>query len=238
MRRTPLLALLLTSLTSLTSAVACGGSSGTTILGDGSGSSGGSGGSAGAVETSLANGGAIADNGGTVHFTVKDELLLRYPTAGFEGCNSNPYTPSDSYQLIAYGPADLAPRPEIEFNVPANVVLGTTNAVQPIPWKLAPVPRPQDNYTNQEVASNQKASLGVSLGRGADPEAPDHNAFDQASVTVLTVPTAPGELLTVRLQLHFVDGQTLDQTFRSPPARPVDAACAVGGAPDAHPGGG
>jgi hypothetical protein len=179
----------------------------------------------------LTGGGAVVDNGGTVRFTASDEVLVRYPNVGIGDCDDNPYTSNDGYQLIAYGPAALAPRPQLQINVPAHVAIGTAQSLQVIPWKLEPVPPPQDNYTNQEEAANEQTLLGVSLGRGADPSTPDQNAFDQATVTLVSVPTAPGEVLSVRVQLHFADGKTLDQTFTSPPARAVDPACAAGGAP-------
>jgi hypothetical protein len=233
MRTSSLLALSIGSML-----LACGGASGTSIIGDGtdpggSGGGGGSGGSGSGSKTVLGGGGAVVDNGGTVQFSVSEERLERYPNVGIGDCDDNPYTANDSYDLIAYGPASLAPRPQLEINIPAHVAIGTAQSLQVIPWKLEPVPPPQDNYTNQEEAANEQTLLGVSLGRGADPSTPDQNAFDQATLTIVSVPTAPGEVLTVRVQLHFVDGKTLDQTLSSPPARAVDPACAAGGATNA-----
>ena len=39
-------------------------------------------------------------------------------------------------------------------------------------------------------------------------------AFDSAAVTVVALPAKDGyDPLTIRIQLHFVDGRVLDETF-------------------------
>ena len=34
-----------------------------------------------------------------------------------------------------------------------------------------------------------------------------------STITILAMPTANGQPLTVRIQMHFVDGKSLDETF-------------------------
>ena len=44
----------------------------------------------------------------------------------------------------------------------------------------------------------------------------DTGAFDVVTITILAMPTADGQPLTVRIQMHFVDGKTLDETLSRP----------------------
>jgi hypothetical protein len=75
------------------------------------------------------------------------------------------------------------------------------------------------------------AVLAFSLARGLTPSLPDASAYDQATMTVLSIPKKEGDVLQVRVQLHFTDGATLDQTFTSPELAETDTACSGGVSP-------
>jgi hypothetical protein len=62
----------------------------------------------------------------------------------------------------------------------------------------------------------QGAGVNFTYMEGTNPGEIDTGAFDSVVLTVLAMPTATAQPLTIRLQIHFVDGKTLDETFSGP----------------------
>lgn len=193
---------------------------------DGGGSRDGGGGRDGGKD--VGDGGSVDDRG-TVSFPIADALLTR---GGWCGAIP-PFSANDVFELVLWGAPKSAPSPQpmIRVSVWARVSLDTAYALTPAPWKPGPTPKPGDNDIDPETASATDARgnplLSFSLSRGTRPDVPDANAFDRATMTVLGIPTKEGESLKIRLQLHFTDGQTLDETVTSPPL--VEEVTACGG---------
>jgi hypothetical protein len=190
---------------------ACGGSGGASI-GPGHG-------------TPIGDGGAVVDNGGTVEFAVAKAYLTRGEWCG----TPPPFTAGDEYQLVLDGPGAQDPVPTVQIVVIASAPVGVPQALTVLPWKPAAPPGPGDNDVNTEEAylqdSHHDGVLAFSLGRAMTPDLPDPSAYDQATMTVLAIPKQEGDTLQVRVQLHFTDGATLDQTFVSPVLAETETAC-------------
>lgn len=170
--------------------------------------------------------GNVVDNGGTVRFSVAKAFISRQTWCG----TPPPFLPGDVFQLVLEGPGQQDPLPRMVIDIWATAPLGAPEALTVVPWKPGPAPSPGSN-DDPEDAYRQDAhgndQLGFSLGRGT-PSLPDPNAYDQATLTVLAIPTKEGEALQVRVQLHFTDGAMLDETFVSPPLIETDTPCAGG----------
>ena len=202
---------------------ACGGSSGT--LGGPSGNDGGG--------VLPGDAGAVLDNGGTVSFSVSQAYFTRG-----EWCGSPPaFTPQDPFSLVLYGAPESQPEPwpTIQITVYASAAVGSPQALTLVPWKPGPAVAPGDNDVDTEDAYGEESDgnplLGFSLARGLTPALPDAAAYDQATMTVLAIPKKEGDVLQVRVQLHFTDGATLDQTFTSPVLAETDTPCGGGVSP-------
>jgi hypothetical protein len=73
----------------------------------------------------------------------------------------------------------------------------------------------------------QRGGVTFQYTQGANPGEIDTGAFNAVTITLLAMPTADGQPLTVRIQLHFVDGRTLDETF-STPLVTLESGCGAG----------
>jgi len=169
--------------------------------------------------------GVVVDNGGSAQFSVVKAYISRDTWCG----TPPPFQPGDDFHLVLEGPGQQDPRPRIQIDVWATAPLGASEALTLVPWKPGPAPSPGSN-DDPEDAYRQDAhgndQLGFSLGRGMTPNLPDPNPYDQATLAVLAIPTKEGDTLQVRVQLHFTDGATLDETFVSPPLIEMDTPCA------------
>ncbi|HEY1697193.1 MAG TPA: hypothetical protein VGG39_33765 [Polyangiaceae bacterium] len=175
----------------------------------------------------VADGGAVIDNGGTVAFPVSQAFVVRG-----EWCGAPPpFTPQDPFDLVLYGEPQSQPMPwpTMDIVVYASAPVGSPQTLTVLPWKPGPAPAPGDNDVNEEDADGDVVGgnplLALSLSRGLTPAAPDPNPYDEATMTVLAIPKKEGDSLRVRVQLHFTDGATLDQTFVSPPLAETDTPC-------------
>jgi hypothetical protein len=68
-------------------------------------------------------------------------------------------------------------------------------------------------YAAQNAQGSQGSGINFQYSQGAHPSEIDTGAFDAVTITILAMPTANGQPLTVRIQMHFVDGKSLDETF-------------------------
>jgi hypothetical protein len=81
---------------------------------------------------------------------------------------------------------------------------------------------------NPEHAHSPDGLILLTLSRGFDQTTLDTGPFNQATVTIVAMPAQDGDALTIRVQLHFSDVHTLDQTY-SGPVPPIGAnGCAAG----------
>jgi hypothetical protein len=171
------------------------------------------------------DGGGVGDNLGTVSFNALGSFLTRGQWCG----EPPPFTSQDFFALTLFATTSSSPepRPTVRIIVYATASVGTPRALSVLPWKPGPAPKPGDNDINQEEAIDDQKNpkLVFSLSRGMEITRPDPNAFDTATMTVLAMPTAEHESLKVRVQLHFTDGQTLDQTFTSEPLDEQSQPC-------------
>jgi hypothetical protein len=171
------------------------------------------------------DGGAVADNGGTVQFAVAKAYLSRGQWCG----TPPPFTSGDEFLLVLVGPGQQDPVPTIQIVVYATAPVQVPQALTVVPWKPGPPPGPGSNDVNSEAAYSKDAQgidqLGFDLGRGITPSLPDPNPYDQATLTALAIPKQEGDTLVVRAQLHFTDGATLDQTFTSPVLDEMTTPC-------------
>ncbi len=196
------------------SVVACGGSDNGIIPSDGGANN---------PSDQLPDGGTIIDNGGTTAFSTAKAYISR------DGawCGSPPpFLANDSFSLVLIGPGAQDPFPEIDIDVGAASPVHAPQPLTVAPWKPGPAPTAGENDINQETAYSESTQLGFSLARGMTTNLPDPTAYDQATLTVLSIPKKEGDTLQVRVQLHFTDGATLDQTFVSPVLAEVDTPCA------------
>jgi hypothetical protein len=195
--------------------VACGGTDSGIIPSDG--------GANNPPSDQLPDGGTVIDNGGTTAFSTAKAYISR------DGawCGSPPpFLANDSFSLVLIGPGTQDPFPEIDIGVGATSPVHAPQALTVAPWKPGPAPTAGENDINQEGAYSESTQLGFSLARGMTTNLPDPTAYDQATLTVLSIPQKEGDTLQVRVQLHFTDGATLDQTFVSPVLAEVDTPCA------------
>ena len=172
------------------------------------------------------DGGVVIDNGGSVEFAVSQAFLVRGEWCG----TPPPFTKQDAYDLVLYGAPATAPMPwpTVQISVWATVAVGVPVPLTLVPWKPGPAPAPGNNDVNDEEASaevNRNPVLGFGLARGMTIALPDPNPYDQATMTVLAIPQKEGDTLQVRVQLHFTDGGTLDETFVSPTLDEMDTPC-------------
>lgn len=184
------------------------------------------GGDAGGATVTIGDGGAastITSNGGDVSFDIAKVYLTRG-----EWCGSPPpFTSADDYQLVleAAGPD---PAQTVDIGVWATSPVGVAQALKVSPWKAGAVVTQGENDVNPEEATALDAKKNpfadFSLLRGLTPSLPDPNPYDQATLTVVALPQKEGDSLVVRIQLHFTDGKTLDETFTSPLAE-TDTPC-------------
>jgi hypothetical protein len=154
----------------------------------------------------------------TVGFTPTSVTATRHADA----CDDPdpPFEDGDIFSLEAIGSKAKSPYDALTANItsPSPAIVGeplslTVNSYMPGALCSEPVGGPETCYGGQ-VASYGTLALGYS--QGWDPSEIDTGAFDVATITVVNMPTEDGEPLTVRIQLHFVDGRVLDETFSGP----------------------
>jgi hypothetical protein len=152
--------------------------------------------------------------GGTI--TFEPTLVSAGRSSSVCGVMNPPFMNGDLYTLDIVDQTGPAPYNglSLSFNSPAPTT-GT-----PLMLALQPLPQGtgigQPNGTTMGYAAPQSAhgsGLSFQYSQGANPSGIDTGAFDAVTITILAMPTDNGQPLTVRVQMHFVDGKTLDETF-------------------------
>jgi hypothetical protein len=152
----------------------------------------------------------------TIGFTPSGVIATRYP--GECGVANPPFQSGDLYSLDVIGSKNGSPYDSLTVSVTSPVLTGRALALTVVPYQpdggcaLAEDPG-ISCYGGQSAASG---TTTFSYGQGWDPSAIDTGAFDSATITIAAMPTQDGQPLTVRIQLHFVDGRVLDETFSAP----------------------
>lgn len=140
--------------------------------------------------------------GGTITFEPTLVSATRSPnTCGFD----LPFSNGDLYSL------DIGDRSvlTVSFGTPA-LPIGTPLMLSVQPFSQGTLTMP---YTPQGA---QGSGITFQYSQGDNAGEIDTGSFDAVTITILAMPTADGQPLTVRIQMHFVDGRSLDETFSSP----------------------
>jgi hypothetical protein len=145
----------------------------------------------------------VLNTGDTIGFSPSSVDVNRYPSIC--GVMNPPFTAGDLFSMDVIGSTEAAPYDSLDagFTLPAPPI-GT-----PIVLNVSP-PNPAGS-TPSQYASNDGITFSYTQGKG--PGEIDLGAFDSVVVTLLAMPTAAGEPMTMRFQVHFIDGKVLDETF-------------------------
>jgi hypothetical protein len=168
-------------------------------------------------------------SGDTVGFTPFSVTATRFASAC--GVPDPPFENGDIFSLDAIGSKAQSPYDDLSVNItsPSPAIVGeplslTVNPYNPNAECSLPFGGTGTCYGGQGASYG---TLGVTYSQGWDPSAIDTGPFDVATITVVSMPTEDGEPMTVRVQLHFVDGRALDETFSAPLSTPEDG-CPAG----------
>jgi hypothetical protein len=101
----------------------------------------------------------------------------------------------------------------VSFSSPAPVGTPQMLTVQPFTSEGTGIGEPDGGTMWYAGQNAQGSGFNFQFSQGAHLTEVDPGAFDSVTVTILAMPTADGQPLTVRIQMHFVDGNTVDETF-------------------------
>ena len=167
--------------------------------------------------------------GNTIALTPTKVAAERY--AGGCGIVHPPFIDGDVYSMdiissMAHAPSDGL---SVSFMSPVPVGTPLALAVQPFSTMETTVESPDGgalSYAGQDALGS--GDIDVNYSQGSGPTHIDPNAFDSVVMTILAMPAQDGDPLTIRLQIHFVDGQILDDTFSSPLVSVISSSCPAG----------
>jgi hypothetical protein len=152
--------------------------------------------------------------GGTIRFEPTFVSAARYSNVC--GVMNPPFMNGDLYSLDIVDQTGPSPFSgfALSFNSPAPAT-GTPLMLTVQPLLPHAIASHQPNGTPTSAAGQNAQGSGISFqfSQGANPSEIDTAAFDAVTITLLAMPTENGQPLTVRIQMHFVDGKTLDETF-------------------------
>jgi hypothetical protein len=180
--------------------VACGSKTGSPFLADPDGSAQGTGTDGAALSPSA------TDPGDTVGFVPFAVWVVG--ARWFDGSETPPrYMSGDTFQMAIEGNMSQWPAEELNivFDTPIAVGEPFTLAVQALMVSDASATPPVQSARGSGI------DFGFSHATGASEI--DDGAFDSVTVTLLAIPAADGDLMTLRLRIHFADGRVLDETF-------------------------
>jgi hypothetical protein len=152
--------------------------------------------------------------GGTIVFEPTLVQVTRYPNVC--GVMNPPFENGDSYWLEIADQTGQTPYAELDLNF-----------ISPAPAIGTPLVLGVNPFMPPAAQDAQAGGVTFQYSPGTNAGEIDAGAFDAATVTFLAMPTVDGQPLTVRIQVRFVDGRTLDETFSSAPA-PAYSGCTAG----------
>jgi hypothetical protein len=159
----------------------------------------------------------VANPDGTVTFVPSLVDATRIPLVC--GVQNPPFSTGDQFFLDVTGNAAKPPSNDlvVVFTSPLNGTVGAPIMLAVLPYS----PQGTKIYTPDGgfgLYGDQSSNSGVlypsfTYTQGTDPSEIDTGAFDAVTLTVVAIPLMDGDPLTIRVQVHFVDGKLLDETF-------------------------
>lgn len=178
---------------------------------------------------SAVDAGATINTGSTIDFVPRAVYANRYPNAC--GVANPPFGNGDLFTLQIVGAIAAGPSNSLEIDVdPPHPAVGAPLALAVMDFtpQGTGVTDPGTGTTTWYAFQYATAgSVRFLDSQGVNPSEIDPGAFDAATVTILRMPAANGDPFTVRLQVHFADGNLLDETFSAATAT-VASGCPAG----------
>jgi hypothetical protein len=172
----------------------------------------------------------VVNPGSDLSLTPSSIQVLRYPAVC--GVSNPPFTDQDLFSIDVRGPQTPPPPwSGLSVNFYRKVAVG-----RPLDLSLTPFANPQSTASGDPTGATQSgtAPADANLDQfdffwGSKANTVDSNPLDSATVTVLAFPEKNEDPLTVRVQLRFTDGKTLDESFSGPLFDPNSAnSCPAG----------
>jgi hypothetical protein len=179
------------------------------------------------VSTTVACGGKAIDSTGagttpmplwiqntekTIVFEPTLVSAARYPNVC--GVMNPPFMDGDLYSIDIVDQRGATPYAALTFSFPSPApAVGTPLMLTVGPFMPPSTGIGQPGGATYATQNAQSGMIYFSYSQGAHPTEIDPGAFDAVTITILAMPTADGQPLTVRIQMHFVDGNSLDETF-------------------------
>jgi len=138
----------------------------------------------------------------TVELTPSSVEATRTPASC--GVTEPAFSSKDVLTLEVVGETDVAPPfATLTLQLAAGVTTGTA----------IPLTVDSNGTAGAETASSAYGTVSFSLTVGDDTTELDSSGLESVVVTVTALPTADGDPLTAEVQVSFVDGRELDQTY-------------------------
>jgi hypothetical protein len=171
----------------------------------------------------------VVNQGSDLSLTPSSIQVLRYPAMC--GVSNPPFTDQDLFSIDVLGPQTPPPPwSALSLSFYRKVAVG-----RPLALSLTPFANPPSTPGDPtEVTQSGTAPADANLEQfvffwGSKANTVDSNPIDSATVTVLAFPEKNEDPLTVRVQLRFTDGKTLDESFSGPLYDPNSAnSCPAG----------
>ena len=171
-----------------------------------------------------------ADAGTPIAFVPSAVRANRFPTVC--GVANPPLAAGDLYTLDIIGAMTAAPYNMLEVSFtspmpPAGTPIElSVMALDPQGIGVSDVPTGQTTW----YAFQYAASGGVKFvyEQGSNPGEIDTGAYDAVFVTPVSLPIKDGEPFAVRLQIHFLDANILDQVFSGSLVTAGSSGCPAG----------
>jgi hypothetical protein len=141
----------------------------------------------------------------TITFEPSSVTATRTPATC--GSADPPFTAQDTFALTIVGSDDVA----APYNVLTLDLRGEVITDTQIPLTV-PMSSSEDP-SGPQIAESTDSSVKFSFALGSDPDEVDDSGVASVVVTIVSMPTDDGQPLSAELDVTFVDGSTLDQTY-------------------------
>jgi hypothetical protein len=154
-----------------------------------------------------------ANPGSTIAFQPTRVSASRYPQEC--GPTEPPWMPGDLFDVDVIGAMAAVPYTglTLSFTSPSPAPVGV-----PLPLSAQPFAAEGTEVSGTWYPGQTAQGEGVDFAysQGTDATEIDAGPFDSVTFTLVAMPSKDGDPLTVRLRMHFADGQILDETFSAP----------------------
>ncbi len=156
------------------------------------------------------------NSGGTIAFNPTAIDVNRFPTVC--GVMNPPFMSGDLYSMDIIGSMAQAPYDALDLSFPSPATVGVPIAltVQPFSAMSSGIGEPDGGMTWYAGQTAQLGGINFNYSQGSGPTHIDPNAFDSVAITIVAMPAKDGDPLTIRIHIHFIDNQILDETFSGP----------------------